>query len=83
MATVIRRLFSNDEGLSATTGAWAQAATIAVVSATANKRRTPLMPGRDTVDRPGQARLAPIPTREAAAQLMEDKIALPTVFVPV
>jgi hypothetical protein len=24
-----------------------------------------------------------MPTREAAAQLMEDKVALPTVFVPV
>jgi hypothetical protein len=46
----------------------AQAATIAVVSATASPRRTPPMPGRDTDDRPGQARSAVAPTREAAAE---------------
>jgi hypothetical protein len=68
VATVIRLLFSNDEGLSATTGAWAQAATIAVVSATANTRRTPLVPGRKAVDRPGRTRSAPAPWREAAEE---------------
>jgi len=43
---------------------------------------TPLA-AQDTIDRPGQARLAPMPARKAATQLMEDKVALPTVFVPV
>ena len=40
------------------------------------------LPAQDTIDRPGQARLAPMPTREAATQLMEDKVALPTVYIP-
>jgi hypothetical protein len=43
---------SNDEGLLATTGAWAQAATVAAVSATANQREALPMPVRRLCSRP-------------------------------